>query len=111
MNGATLFGFCGAALVGIGLYGLIVDPKPLRKLLAFSLLGGGVFLIFGVVARRGAASGLDADPIPQALVITGIVVSFVATALGIAIILRLAQETGQTGLDSGPPVTPHNDSA
>ncbi len=109
MNSVTLFGFCGAALVGIGLYGLIVDPKPLRKLLAFALLGGGVFLIFGVIARRGAAAGLGADPIPQALVITGIVVSFAATALGIAIILRLAQQTGQTGLDSITPVTPKGD--
>lgn len=106
MNSATLFGFCGAVLVGIGLYGLIVHPRPLRKLVAFHLLGGGVFLLFGVVARRGAAAGLGGDPVPQALVITGIVVSFAATALAIAIIQRLAQETGQTGLDSAPPPEP-----
>ena len=109
MNGASLFGLCGAVLVGLALYGLIVDPKPLRKLLAFAVLGGGVFLIFGIVARRGAAAGLQADPIPQALVITGIVVSFAATALGIAIILRLAEETRQTALDDTRPETPNSD--
>jgi multicomponent Na+:H+ antiporter subunit C len=98
MSVATLFGLCGAALVALGLYGLIVDPRPLRKLLAFNLLGGGVFLLFGVVARRGAAAGLGGDPVPQAMVITGIVVAFAATALAIAILLRLLQETGETNL-------------
>ena len=95
MNSATLFGLCGAALAGLGLYGLIVDPQPLRKVLAFNLLGGGVFLLFGVVARRGAAAGFGGDPIPQALVITGIVVAFASTALAVALLLRLAHETGR----------------
>jgi multicomponent Na+:H+ antiporter subunit C len=98
MNGATLFGLCAAILVGLGLYGLIVDPRPLRKLLAFNLLSGGVFLLFGVIARRGAAAGFGADPVPQAMVITGIVVAFAATALAIAILLRLLQETGEASL-------------
>ena len=80
MSAATLFGVCSAALVGLGLYGLIIHPQPLRKILAFNLLGSGVFLLFGVVARRGAASGMGGDPVPQALVITGIVVAFSATA-------------------------------
>ena len=57
MNAATLFGLCGAALVGVGLYGLVTNPEPLRKILAFNLLGSGVFLVFGVVARRAAAAG------------------------------------------------------
>jgi multisubunit Na+/H+ antiporter MnhC subunit len=60
MNAATLFGLSGAALVGIGLYGLVTNPEPLRKILAFNLLGSGVFLVFGVVSRRAAASGLGA---------------------------------------------------
>jgi len=89
MSTATLFGLCSAALVGLGLFGIIVDPQPLRKILAFNLLGSGVFLLFGVVARRGAAAGLQADPVPQALVITGIVVAFAATAVAVALVLRL----------------------
>ena len=75
MNAPTLFGLCGAVLVGLGLYGLVVNPQPLRKILAFNLVGSGVFLLFGVVARRGAALGMGGDPVPQALVITGIVVA------------------------------------
>jgi multicomponent Na+:H+ antiporter subunit C len=106
MNAATLFGFCGAVLVGLGVYGLVVDPQPLRKVLAFNLLGGGVFLLFGIAARRGAAVGMGGDPVPQAMVITGIVVAFAATALAVAIMLRLVQETGQTSLRAAPPSAP-----
>jgi multicomponent Na+:H+ antiporter subunit C len=76
-------------LVGLGLFGLIVHPQPLRKILAFNLIGSGVFVLFGAVALRGAAAGFGGDPVPQALVITGIVVAFAATALAVALLLRL----------------------
>jgi multicomponent Na+:H+ antiporter subunit C len=77
---------------------MVTNPLPLRKILAFNLLGTGVFLFFGVVARRGAAAGFGGDPIPQALVITGIVVAFSATALALALLLRLFQATGSATL-------------
>jgi multicomponent Na+:H+ antiporter subunit C len=100
MSDATLYGLCAAVLVGLGLFGLIVHPQPLRKILAFNLIGGGVFLLFGVVARRGAAAGFGGDPVPHALIITGIVVAFAATALAIALLLRLFRETGRATLGS-----------
>jgi len=100
MSTATVFGLCAAAVVGLGLYGLIASPQPLRKVLAFNLLGGGAFLFFGVVARRGAAAGFGGDPIPQALVITGIVVAFSATALAIALLLRLFEVAGSATLST-----------
>jgi multicomponent Na+:H+ antiporter subunit C len=87
-------------LVGMGLFGLITHPQLLRKILDFNLIGSGVFLMFGVVARRGAAAGFGGDPVPQALVITGLVVAFAATALVVALLLRLLQETGRTTLES-----------
>ena len=100
MDSATLFGLCGAALVGLGLYGVIVHPQPLRKILAFNLLGGGVFVVFGVIARRGAGAGLSTDPVPESLVITGIVVAFAATALAVSLVLRLFEESGRATLES-----------
>ena len=103
MSGVTVFGLCAAAVVGLGLYGLITNPQPLRKIIAFNLLGSGVFLLFGVVGRRGAAAGMGNDPVPQALVITGVVVAFSATALAIALVLRLFQATGSTTLSNGAP--------
>jgi multicomponent Na+:H+ antiporter subunit C len=106
MTAATLFGLCGAALVGLGLYGLIIHPHPLRKILAFNLIGSGVFLLFGVIARRGAAAGMSGDPVPQALVITGIVVAFSATALAVTLFSKLFQKTGQATLNSERPKNP-----
>src|SRR4249920_1029178 len=102
MTEATLYGLCSAVLVGVGLFGLIMHPQPLRKILAFNLIGGGVFLLFGAVARRGAAAGMGGDPVPQALVITGIVVAVSATALCVAILLRLFDETGEASLRNDP---------
>lgn len=102
MNSATLYGLAGAALVGLGLYGLIAQPHALRKILAFNVLGNGVFLLFGVVARRGAAAGFPADPVPQAMVITGLVVAFSATALAVALLLRYHAASGSTSLADVP---------
>jgi multicomponent Na+:H+ antiporter subunit C len=103
MTEATVFGLSGAALVGLGLFGLIVHPQPLRKILAFNLLGGGVFLLFGVVARRGAEAGFDGDPIPQAMVITGLVVAFSATALAVGLVLQIFESAEKTRPDGAPP--------
>jgi multicomponent Na+:H+ antiporter subunit C len=100
MSAATLAGLTGAALVGLGLYGLITNPQPLRKILALNVIGSGVFLLFGIIARRGAGAGFAADPVPQSMVITGIVVAFAASALAIALVLRLFEETGRVTLRS-----------
>lgn len=95
MSGGDLLALSGAALVGLGLYGLMTAGAALGRILAFNVLGGGVFLLFGAIARRGAAGGLASDPVPQALVITGIVVAFCATALAVALVLRLAAVRAQ----------------
>ena len=109
MSTATLYGLCAAALAGFGVYGAIVDPDPLRKILAVDLIGAGVFVVFGIVARHGAAAGFLGDPVPQALVITGIVVAFAATALAVALLLRLFHETGSVALRSEAPSAPKGD--
>jgi multicomponent Na+:H+ antiporter subunit C len=93
MTGApALYGLLGAALVGLGLYGTLAGAGVLRRILGFNLLGGGVFLLFGAVARRGAGAGFAGDPVPQAIVITGLVVAFAATVLAVALLLRLHRD-------------------
>ena len=86
----TIFGLVGAALVGIGLFGMLARREVLLRILSFNLLGGGIFLVFGAVARRGAGAGFAGDPVPQAIILTGIVVAFAATTLAVALVLRLA---------------------
>jgi len=46
---------------------------------------------------------MGGDPVPQALLITGIVVAFSATALAVALLLRLFDEAGSVTLSSEPP--------
>jgi multicomponent Na+:H+ antiporter subunit C len=111
MSTTDVFGVCAALLVGLGLYGLIVNPQPLRKLLAFNLMGNGIFLVAAVIARRGAAAGLGGDPVPQALLITAIVVAFAASALAVALMLRLFEETGACSLTSSEDPLPVRPSA
>jgi multicomponent Na+:H+ antiporter subunit C len=99
----TLFALTACALVGVGLYGLIAQPHPLRKLVAFNVMGTGVFMLFGALAKRGAAAGLAADPVPQALLITAIVVAFAATAVTVALLVRLIEATDSASLADTPP--------
>lgn len=103
LDPATLFGLCGAGLAGIGLFIIIIHPMLLRKIVGFNVLGVGIFLVFGVIARRGASAGFDSDPVPQALVITGIVVAFSATALAVALLRRLFELTGRATLETSSP--------
>ena len=95
MNGdaALLYGLGGAGLVGYGLYAVAVQAQALRRVIGFNLMGAGIFLIYGAAARRGAAAGFTGDPVPHALIITGVVVAFSATALAVALVLLIADAT------------------
>lgn len=96
VTSGTLYALFAAALVGIGLYGFIARAHLLRRILAFNVIGSGIFLFFGALGFRNPNSG--ADPVPQALIITGIVVALSLTALAVALVLRHAEETGRAVL-------------
>jgi multicomponent Na+:H+ antiporter subunit C len=51
--------------------------------------GAGVFLVFVSLAYQG--DSLPVDPIPHALVLTGLVVAISATALALALNRRLRE--------------------
>lgn len=76
----------GLVLAAMGIWGVVALAHPLRKLLALNILGSGVFLVLVAVADRG--TGAPADPVPHALVLTGLVVAVSATALGVVLMLR-----------------------
>lgn len=94
-----LFPLTGAVLVGLGLCGFITLRHPLRQLLSVNVIGAGIFLILGGLGRGESV----ADPYPQALVITGIVVSVALTAVGAAMIARLAEDRHAAGAEADPP--------
>ncbi len=89
MTTALLYGLAGIGLAALGLRGSLAQVSLLRRLLALNLMGSGVFLMLGAVAYRGP--GLSPDPVPQALVLTGIVVAVSATALALALGRRLRE--------------------
>ena len=102
MSHGLLFACAGLALLVTGLWALVLRRHLVRKVLAINIMGSGVFLVLVGTGRMGAG---DTDPVPQAMVITGIVVTISATALALALILRIANKTGKAEL----PETPNRD--
>jgi len=96
-----LYALAGVALVAIGLHGLFACVHLLRRILAVNIIGGGVFLVFGAVAARDPASG--PDPVPHAMVITGIVVAVSATAFALVLAWRIHRATGRSTLAEDDP--------
>jgi multicomponent Na+:H+ antiporter subunit C len=96
MNPTLLFAVTGFGLFCLGLYALIVYSHLLRKILALNVMGSGVFLVLAALARR-TPDGIP-DPVPHAMVITGIVVAVAATALALVLMLRVRATSGQAQL-------------
>lgn len=91
---STLYGLLGISLAALGLHAAILQQDTLRRILAINILGVGVFLVFIATAYNGPDTAPDA--IPQALVLTGIVVAVAATALALALLRRLETARGDT---------------
>ena len=70
----------------IGCHGLFSSDGMLRKLLALNVLSTSVFLVFVTVAGMSD----PVDPVPHAIVLTGLVVTVSTTAVALAIVIRLA---------------------
>ena len=92
----------GAALFVIGFYSLLVQSHLLRRIMALNVMGSGVFLVF--IALGAQTPGAIPDPVPHAMVLTGIVVSVCATGLALALALadRVQVATNKVELEDGP---------
>jgi multicomponent Na+:H+ antiporter subunit C len=86
----TTFLLAGAALFALGLHGVFASGASLRRIIAVNVMGNGVFLVFIALAAR--VSGDRFDPVPHAMVLTGIVVAVCATALALTLVDRHRQE-------------------
>lgn len=82
MSTAAMYLGLGLLLWVIGLHGLCSQSEAIRRLIATNIMGSGVFMVLVCLARRGDSI----DPLPHALVVTGLVVAVSATAFA----LRLA---------------------
>lgn len=91
----TLYLVGGAVLFGLGAHALVARSHLILKVLAVNVMGSGVFMVLLAAAAR---AGGEPDPVPHALVLTGIVVAVSATAFALALILRVKAVTGQACL-------------
>jgi multicomponent Na+:H+ antiporter subunit C len=99
MSHGLLFACAGLGLLATGLWALVLRRHLLRKVLAINIMGSGVFLVLVGTGQMGAG---DTDAVPQAMVITGIVVTISATALALSLVLRIANKTGKAELPEAP---------
>lgn len=75
-----------SVLFVIGLHGLFTARNLLRRLLSLNVLTTAVFLLLVVIARKAT----PLDPVPHAMVLTGIVIAVSTTAVALALVERIA---------------------
>ncbi len=93
-------------LVGCGIY-LILRPRMLSVVFGLVLLSYGTNLLVFSMGRLtvdappliGAGTAPRADPLPQALVLTAIVIGFAMTAFLLALALRAYGDRGSDHVD------------
>ena len=93
------YSLAGVLLFAIGMYGVFFVRHLLRRLMGMNIMALGVFMIVIATARRNA--GAYPDPVPHAMLLTGIVVAISATAFALGLVRRYAAASGCTDLDQG----------
>jgi multicomponent Na+:H+ antiporter subunit C len=88
-----IYAVVAGLLFSMGLAGVFLCHQFFKKIIATQILGASVFLLLIALAHRDA--GAFADPVPHAMVITGIVVAVSAASLALALARRIWVETGR----------------
>jgi multicomponent Na+:H+ antiporter subunit C len=96
MEAFPLFALVGALIFVLGLFRLVTHAHLIRKLLALNVMGSGAFLVLIATAHRDRLT--TPDPVPQAMVLTGIVVAVSITAFALALTRRIHAVTGDARL-------------
>lgn len=79
MSQLMIYLLLGLALFLLGLQGLLTVHERLRQVIAVNLMGVGVFMLMVALGTRSTPM----DPVLQALVVTGLVISLSATAFAL----------------------------
>ena len=103
---ASLFALIIGILVGSGVF-LLLSRSIVRVVLGLAFIGYGVNLAILTVAGLEDKSpplltlpGPYVDPLPQALILTAIVIGFATTALLLTVVLRAYQVAGHEDVEA-----------
>lgn len=108
MTPELLYALGGAGVFFVGLVGMLARAHLFWRVFGVNLMGSGAFLVLVGAAPRLPGGG--ADPVPQAMVLTGIVVAVSATAVALGMALRVTGRTGEPYLpEDGDPWAPEAD--
>jgi len=91
---------CLFATVLCGFFGIILKQNLMMKIIAMDVMSTGVIAYYVLVAARGglqtpiaiADQANYADPVPQAVILTAIVIGFSIQALMLVGVMKLARD-------------------
>jgi multicomponent Na+:H+ antiporter subunit C len=91
---------CVFATVRLGFFGLVLKRNLMMKIISMDVMSTGVIATYVLVAARGGlftpiaaeSSGAYADPVPQAVILTAIVIGFSIQALMLVGVMKLARD-------------------
>jgi len=96
----NLFYFASIALLLIGLYAMISKKNLIKKIMGLNIFSTSVLLfLIAMGYRKGGAPPIEAEgvgffvnPLPHALVLTGIVVALALTSFALVLIINIYKE-------------------
>lgn len=89
------------ATILVGFFGIILKKNLIMKIISMDVMSSGVIAYYVVVAARGGLftpivagepKGAYADPVPQAVILTAIVIGLSIQALMLVGVMKLSQD-------------------
>ena len=100
-NATTILEACIFATVMCGFFGIIFKKNLIMKIISMDVMSTGVIAYYVLVAARGGVFApivsdsrevAYADPVPQAVILTAIVIGFSIQALMLVGVMKLARD-------------------
>ena len=96
--------FVFAVLLMIGLYCILARTNIIKSIIGLSIFQSAVFLLYismdkidggtAPIIQEGVENQIFANPLPQVLILTAIVVGISTTALALAVAVRIKEAYG-----------------
>jgi multicomponent Na+:H+ antiporter subunit C len=101
VTATTILSAAALPLFALALYAMFVRRHMMQKLIGAGVASSAVFLF--LVAAPGWTADGKPDPVPQAMALTGIVISIAVVAYALSLLRRIAETTGRTALPEDTP--------